>query len=121
MDRDAINPCLEAGLPVEVVHPAEDFEKNFLSGVGGVSGVGEDPIHYAIHGLVKFSHQPRICFLRTRLELLNNGGFLAADPNRAREISQTGGSRHAYHGDTPYYTSVGKPLLPEWLDNVHGR
>src|SRR6266567_7511914 len=113
MDRDAINPCLEAGLAVEVLHTAEDFQKNLLSGVGGVSGVGEYPIHHAVHGLMKFSHQPCVSFLRTRLQFLNNGGFLRADSNRASEISQTGGSRHACHGDTPYYTSVGKPLLPE--------
>ena len=84
---------------------------------GRISGVSEDSIHHAVHGLVKFSHQPGIGFLRTRLQFLNNGGFLRADSNRASEISQTDGSRHACHGDTPYYTSVGKPLLPEQLDN----
>src|SRR5262249_4565277 len=115
-DRDAIDPCLQAGLTVKMFHAAEYLQKNILGGVGSVRRIGEDAVHDAVDRLVKFSDEPGVGFLGTRLELLNNSGFLAANSYRAREFSQTGGSRHACHGDTPII-SPPATRLPEWLDN----
>src|SRR5262245_14444934 len=111
MDGYAVNPGLQTGLAMEVFHAAKNLQKYFLSGVGGIGGVGQDTIDNAVDRLMKFAHKPCVGFFRSRLQFLNNGGLLAADSEGAYEISQTGCSRHASHGDVLHYKSVDKTFL----------
>src|SRR5438270_6016534 len=119
MNGNSINPCFETGLAVEVLHPAKNFQEDLLCGIGGICGIRENAVHHAVHGVMKLTDEPRVGIFRARLELQNNGGLLAADSYRAREFSQTGGSRHACHGDPLIIGPLAYLLLPEWLDNSH--
>src|SRR5215469_10000746 len=109
VNGDAINPGLQTRLAVEVPHSAEDFEENFLRGVGGIRGVGQNAIDQAIDGLVELSDEPGIGLFRPGLKFCNNTGLFAAYGDRARKITHVG--NHDPHRDTSYYRSAGTALL----------
>ena len=55
MHRDPVNPGLQAGLPVKMLHAAKHFQEDFLRGIGRVRRIGDDAIHQAVDWLVKFA------------------------------------------------------------------
>src|SRR5215831_6776636 len=100
MQRNAVDPCLQARLAVEMLHSPEHFQKHFLCRVGRVGGIVHHSINEAVDGLVKFTNKPGVRIFRTRLQFLYNGGFLASGPDSACEIAQCRSSRHDPHGST---------------------
>ena len=101
MNRDAIDPCLQTGFAMEVLHPPEHFQEDFLRGIRGVGGIVHHSVNQAIDGLMKFADQRGIGFFRPSFEFGNNSRFLGSDSDRAGEIAQAGGSRQSGHGVTP--------------------
>src|SRR5713226_3340161 len=99
--RNPVHPSLQAGLAVEMLHPPEDLEENFLRGVGGIGWIRYNAINQAIDRLVELANQPGVCLLRTRLQFGHDGGFLGPNTYRSCEITQDGCSRHDSHGVTP--------------------
>src|SRR6266849_4324856 len=109
MHRNAVNPGLQAGLAVEVFHSSEDFQEDFLCGIGGISRIGDDAVYQAVNGLVKLADQPGVGVLGAGLEFGNDRRFLAPDCYRACKIAQGGCPRHNSHGVTPYYSFFPDP------------
>ena len=56
MHRDSVNPGLQAGLAVKMLHPPKHFQKNFLGRIGRVRGIGHDAIYQTVDGLVEFAN-----------------------------------------------------------------
>ena len=68
MHRDAVNPGLQAGLAVKMLHPPKHLQENFLRGIGRVRRVGHDAINQAVDRLVKFGDKPGVGVFRARLQ-----------------------------------------------------
>jgi len=67
MQSDAVNPRLQTGLTVEMLHSAENLQKHFLGRVGRIGRVIHDAVDEPVDGLVKLANQPGVCFFRSRL------------------------------------------------------
>ena len=107
MHRDTVNPGLQAGLAVKMVHAAKHFQKDFLRGIGRVGGIGDDAIHKAVDRLVEFSDEPGVGVFRASLQFGHNRRLLGPDSYRDCKITQGGCSRHYSHGVTPIIGSFG--------------
>ena len=66
MNGDAINPGLQAALAVEFGHPAENLDKYFLGGVGGVGGIVQYPVDEVVNGLMVLRDKPGVGVLVPR-------------------------------------------------------
>ena len=98
--RNPVNPGFQAGLTVKMLHAAEDLQKDFLCGIGGVGRIGHDAIDQAVDGLVEFADEPRVGVFRARLQFGHDRRLLGPDSYRACKITQGGCSRHQCHGVT---------------------
>ena len=67
MDRDPVDPRLQAGLTVKVLHAAKHLQEDFLRGVRGVCRIADDPVHQAVDGLVELTDEPGVGVLRAGL------------------------------------------------------
>src|SRR5437867_2749881 len=101
MNGDPVEPRLQAALAIETLHATKNLEENFLSGIRGISRIGQDAIDKAVDRLVVVGHKPVVSLFRTRFQLGNDGGFLSPDSDRSGDISQCCYSRHLSHGVTP--------------------
>src|SRR6185437_10383085 len=95
---NTVDPRLQAGLAMKMFHPAEYFEENFLSGVGGICRIGENTVHQTVNRLMKFTDQPRVRVFRPSLEFLDQNRFLRADSDCACKVAQIRRPRHSCHG-----------------------
>ena len=68
MHRNPVNPGLQAGLAVKMLHAAKHFQEDFLGSVGRVRRIGDDAIHQAVDRLVKFGDEPGVGVFRARLQ-----------------------------------------------------
>src|ERR1041385_1460786 len=108
MDRDAVEPRLQAAFAVEALHAAKYFEKNFLGGVRRIRGVSEDAVYKAVNRLVIVGHKPVVSLFRARFQLRHNRGFFGPYAARAGYVSQCCYSRHFSHGVTPIFSRYGR-------------
>src|SRR5215469_12125285 len=106
MNGDAIDPSLQTGLAMKILHPPKHLQEDFLGGIGGIGWVGENPVHNAVDGLVEFSNQPGIGVFGSRLELGNDDRLFRTYADCARKIAHVGCSRHDAHGVTSDYRSI---------------
>src|SRR5262249_3885763 len=97
MQRDSVNPGLQAGLPVEMLHATEHLQKDFLRSIGGISGGGDDTVHEAINWLMKLTNEPGVSFLRPALQFGHNRRLMSPDSYCAGNSTQDGCSRHRFH------------------------
>src|SRR5579871_4770801 len=72
MQRDTVNPRLEAGLAMEVLHAAKHFQEDVLRGVRGIRGIIHYAINQSVYGLLELSNQPGISRFRAGLQLRND-------------------------------------------------
>ena len=100
MHRDPVNPGLQAGLAVKVLHSAKHFQEDFLRGVGRVRRIGHDAVHQAVDRLVEFADEPGVGVFRAGLQFRDDRRFLGPDSDRTCKITQGGCSRHECHGVT---------------------
>ncbi len=107
MQRDAVNPGLQAGLAVEMFHPAEHFQKHILRSVRGIGRIIHDAIDESVDRLMKLADQPGVGLFRTRLQFGDDGGFLSSGPDSAGKIAQCRSSRHG--GVAPNYRVTRAP------------
>src|SRR5437870_11760425 len=84
MHRNAVDPGLQAGLAVEVFHSSENFQEDFLCGIGGISRIGDDAVYQAVNGLAKLADQPSSGRLGSGLECATDRRFLPPDSCAAR-------------------------------------
>ena len=101
VQRDAVNPCLQARLAVEMFHPAEHFQKHILRSVRRIGRIIHDAINKPVDRLVKLADQPGVGLFRTRLQFSDDGRFLSSGPDSAGKITQCRSSRHG--GVAPNY------------------
>ena len=60
MHSDPVDPGLQAGFAMEVLHPPEDFQEYFLRRIRGIRRIGHDPVHQAVDRLMELADQPLI-------------------------------------------------------------
>ena len=68
MHRNTVNPGFQAGLAVKMLHPPKHLQEDFLRSIGRVGGIGDDAIHQAVNGLVKFGDEPGVGVFRACLQ-----------------------------------------------------
>ena len=71
MHRDAVDPGLQAALPVEVTDPPEHFQEHFLKHVCGVRVVFHNVRDQVENSILIQLQQVAEGLLRARLQLLN--------------------------------------------------
>ena len=94
MQCNAINPGLQAGFAVKMLHAAEHFQKNILRGIGRVGGIAHHAINQPVNWTLKFTDQPCVGRFRAGFQISHNCGFFRPRSNRACQFSQGGRSRH---------------------------
>ena len=109
MQGDAVDPCLQAGVGVEALDSAKNLEEDFLSGIGGVGGVFEDPVDQAVNGLVVMGDEPGKSRFRSGLQFGHHGGFFGADSYRTCQVTQCCCSRHGRHLNDKYFRNLQQP------------
>ena len=78
--RDPVDPRFQAGLSVEMLHPAEDFQEYFLRRIRRIGGVGEDAVHQRVDGLVELADEPGVGFLGSSLQFRDDGPVQSRAP-----------------------------------------
>src|SRR5450755_3632512 len=92
---------------MEMLHPAENFQKHILSSVRRVRRVIDNAVDEPVDGLMKLANQPGVGLFRTRLQFSNDGGFRTPGPDSAGKIAQCSSSRH--DGVAPNYKVTRAP------------
>src|SRR5580704_4799390 len=103
VQRNSINPGLEARLAVKMLHSPKDLQKHFLGRVSRIGWIRHTPINQAIDRLVELADQPSLGVLRPSLQFGHDRGFLGPNSYRSSQFTQGGCSRHNSHGVTPNY------------------
>ena len=75
MQGNAVDPSLQTGFAVEVLHAAKHLEENVLSGVSRVGGIAHHAVHEPVDGALEFANQPGIGRFRAGFEIRDNCGF----------------------------------------------
>ena len=56
MQRDTVNPGLQAGFPVKVFHSPKHLQEHFLCGIRRIRRIVHYPVHQSIYRLLELSN-----------------------------------------------------------------